>query len=117
MAPGSRMGASNSPDAMSQQSTHRSAMSGHSGRMRHSREDTSQNAAVDRLNDESYQAAQRGEAFGASNMGQRDMTAPSGSGSMRGTGSMSGTGSMNGMSSGPMSGTSDTTDTSGTSGR
>jgi hypothetical protein len=43
-------------------STHRSA--GHAGATRGGR-DSSQNAAVDRLNDQSFQAAQQGQPFSA----------------------------------------------------
>ena len=59
--------------------THRSAT--HS-----SRTDTSQNAAVDRLNDQSYQAAQQGQSFGG--VGGSDTgsgtTTPTGSGGTSG---------------------------------
>ena len=61
--------------------THRSAMS-HSGGMMHGRSDTSQNAAVDRLNEQSFQAAQQGQTFGG--VGGSDsgtMTTPSGASS------------------------------------
>jgi hypothetical protein len=78
-------------------STHRSAMEHHRG-MR----GDSQDAAVDRLNQQSYEAAQRGQSFGST--GSSDMSAPpSGSGSMN---DMSG-GSMN--SSGPMDNSTPTT--------
>jgi hypothetical protein len=80
--------------------THRSAMAHHTGMM-HSRTDRSQDAAVDQLNEQSYQAAQRGQMFGAD----------SGSGSM-GSPSMSGPGSMGSSgASGP--GTLGSGDTSG----
>jgi hypothetical protein len=55
MAPADQGHAASSEDHM----THRSAM----GRS-NSRTDTSQNAAVDRLNEQSYQAAQQGQTFG-----------------------------------------------------
>jgi hypothetical protein len=45
--------------------SHRSAMAGHSSKMMHEKSDA-QDAAVNQLNDQSYQAAQRGQAFGAS---------------------------------------------------
>jgi hypothetical protein len=53
--PGGGMGSHTSP---------RYAMSGHSGM--HAGNDSSQNAAIDQLNDQSYQAAQRGRSFSAS---------------------------------------------------
>ncbi len=77
--------------------SHHSAMAGHSGKMMHGRSDASQDAAVNQLNDQSYQAAQRGQAFGASNMGSSGMTS----------------GGMNGMSSGSGAGAPDTSNTSG----
>ena len=49
--------------------SHHSAMAGHSSKMMHGKSDASQDAAVNQLNDQSYQAAQRGQAFGTSNMG------------------------------------------------
>jgi len=63
---------------------HHSAMMGHTGKMMHGKGDASQDAAVNQLNDQSYQAAQRGQAFGTSNMGSSGMNS----------------GGMNGMSSG-----------------
>ena len=93
MAPADRMGSSDS-SGMSTRSTHHATM-GHSSGMMRSRGDSSQNAAVDQLNEQSYQAAQRGEAFngsgssGSSYMGSGNM----GSGSMN-SGSMN-SGSMN----------------------
>jgi hypothetical protein len=77
--------------------THRSAMGHHTGMM-HSRTDRSQDAAVDHLNDQSYQAAQSGQTFG------------SGSGSMGGSAAGSGSMGSSGMS-GP--GTLGSGDTSG----
>jgi hypothetical protein len=62
--------------------SHRSAMAGRSGKM-HGRSDASQDAAVNQLNDQSYQAAQRGQAFGTSNMGSSGMT-PGGTNGMPG---------------------------------
>lgn len=56
-------------------STHRSTMGRHRG------SGDSQNAEVDRLNQQSYEAAQRGQAFGSTGSGSMS-TAPSGSGSM-----------------------------------
>jgi hypothetical protein len=66
--------------------THRSAMAHPTG-MVHSRTDRSQDAAVDHLNDQSYQAAQRGQMFGAdSGSGSMGSSAPSGPGSMGSSG-------------------------------
>ena len=48
-----------------------------------------QNAAVDQLNEQSYQAAQNGQAFSATDNGSSGTMAPSGSGRMNG---MSGAG-------------------------
>jgi hypothetical protein len=100
MSPASKMGSS-SGSAMNGQSTHRSAMMGHSDHMMHGRTDTSQDAAVDQLNDQSYRAAQQGQAFSASNTGTGGMTAPGGSSRMNGmsSGSM-GTGSAPGDTNG-----------------
>jgi hypothetical protein len=83
MTPASKMGSSgesSSSAAMHSQSTHRSAMAGHG--MMHTKSDTSQDAAVDELNNQSYQAAQRGQTLSSSNMRSGGMTAPSGSASM-----------------------------------
>jgi hypothetical protein len=77
--------------------SHHSAMAGHSSKMMHGKSDSSQDAAVNQLNDQSYQAAQRGQAFGASNMGSAGM--PSGS--------------MNGMSGGSGANAPDTSNASG----
>lgn len=76
--------------------SHHSAMAGHSSKM-HGKSDASQDAAVNQLNDQSYQAAQRGQAFGTSNMGSAGM--PSGS--------------MNGMPSGSGAGAPDTSNSPG----
>jgi hypothetical protein len=80
MTPAANMGSpsgTSSPAAVDGQSMH--AMAPHSSGMMHAKGDSSQNAAVDRLNDESYQAAQQGRALSASNMGSGGMTAPDGS--------------------------------------
>jgi hypothetical protein len=77
--------------------SHRSAMAGHSTKMMHGKSDSSQDAAVNQLNDQSYQAAQRGQAFGTSNMGSGGMTS----------------GSMNGMPGGSGANAPDTSNTSG----
>jgi len=67
--------------------THRSAMGHHTGMM-HSRADRSQDAAVDNLNDQSYQAAQSGQTFG-SGTGSMGSSGTSGPGSL-GSGDTSG---------------------------
>jgi hypothetical protein len=61
------------------QYTHRPVMSHKAGAM-HSQDNTSQNAEVDRLNDESYQAAQQGQTFtiGAADTGTSGTAAPTG---------------------------------------
>jgi hypothetical protein len=46
--------------------SHHAAMRGHA---MHARTDTSQDSAVDQLNDQSFQAAQRGQSFSASDTG------------------------------------------------
>jgi hypothetical protein len=67
MAPADNTGSGNgSSDSAGSQSTHRAAMRGHPT---NARTDTSQNAAVDQLNEQSFQAAQRGQAFSASDTG------------------------------------------------
>jgi hypothetical protein len=60
--------------------THAAAMPRHS-MMHASKSDTSQDAAVDQLNNQSYQAAQKGEAFSGSPAvsGSTSMSSPSGS--------------------------------------
>jgi hypothetical protein len=83
---------------------HRSAMGTHSRHMMSSsRTDTSQNAAVDQLNDQSLRAARQGQAFNATGGG---MQGGGSSGTMNDTsGSMNNpSGSMNDMSGGSMSG-------------
>jgi hypothetical protein len=84
MSPGMKMGSSTdgeSSGTMSHQSTHRSAMGGGHESM-HSRNDTSQNAAVERLNDQSFQAAQSGQAYtGSGTMGSGGMGGSMGAGS------------------------------------
>jgi hypothetical protein len=76
MAPANGGGATSST-SMDSHATHRMAMT--PGAM-HGRTDTSQDAAVDRLNDQSYQAAQQGQAFGSNGPGMSAMP-PGGSGS------------------------------------
>jgi hypothetical protein len=83
MAPADKM--DQTGGGMDSHSTHRSAMSGHSGM--HARNDSSQNAAVDQLNDQSFQAAQRGQSFSGSDSGSSGVMSPA-------------SGSMNGMSGG-----------------
>jgi hypothetical protein len=103
MSPAPNMGASaddqssgaQSSGAMNHQSTHRSAMTGR-GVMR-GRDDTSQNAVVDRLNDQSFQAAQSGQTYGGSNMAPGGMGA---TGAMPGRSPMGSGGSPSGSSDG-----------------
>jgi hypothetical protein len=93
MAPANKdgLGASAKEDM---HSTHRSAMA-HPAHMMHSgKTDTSQNAAVDSLNEKSYQAAQNGQPAGG---GMNDNAST-------GTPKPGGTGSMNDMSGGSMTG-------------
>ena len=85
MSPAERMG--------SDHRMHHAEM-GHTGRSMHSRADTSQDSAVDQLNDQSLQAARSGQAYNGGG---------SSGGMMSPTGSQSGTsGSMNDMSGGSM---------------
>jgi hypothetical protein len=72
MAPAERMG----------HPMHHSAMDGRASQSMHGRADTSQSSAVDQLNDRSYQAAQRGQAFSASDTVSRRMDGMGRSGSM-----------------------------------
>jgi hypothetical protein len=72
MVPAERMDQTDS--GMGSHSSHRSAMSGHAGM--HARNDTSQNSAVDQLNDQSFQAAQRGQSFSASDTGSSATMSP-----------------------------------------
>jgi hypothetical protein len=83
MAPADNTGAGG-PTADDSHATHRSARGHRSGAMHSGKSATSQDAAVDRLNEQSYQAAQKGEAFGGggSDQGSSGMTKPSGSGNM-----------------------------------
>jgi hypothetical protein len=82
MTPADKMGASHGPmgemgshPEMDRHSGHRVAM----GAM-HGRSEASQNAAVDQLNEQSYQAARSGQAFNG--VGSGAVTAPSASGRM-----------------------------------
>jgi hypothetical protein len=59
---GSTGGSTSSSASADTHTTHRSAMAHHTGMMR-SRTDTSQDAAVDQLNQQSYASAQKGQAF------------------------------------------------------
>jgi hypothetical protein len=104
MAPADKMGSANnatnktgSTAAADSHSTHRSAMAHPTGMMRSRKTDESQNAAIDNLNDQSYQSAQKGEAFAGrgADKASGDMAKPSGSGSMNDMsgGSMTGDGS------------------------
>ena len=87
MAPAEKMGTSS--DSGASADTHRSTMNDHRMGATHGRTDTSQNAAVDQLNEQSYQAAQNGQAFSATDNGSSGTMPPSGSGRMNG---MSGAG-------------------------
>jgi hypothetical protein len=78
MAPADKMGSPSDSSASASTTTHRS----HSTGMMHGRTDGSQDAAVDQLNEQSYQAAQNGQAFSAST--SSGTMAPGGSGGMRG---------------------------------
>lgn len=91
-------------DTSGNSSMHHSAMGTHSRHMMHSsRTDTSQDSAVDQLNDQSLRAARQGQAFNAT--GGSDMQSGA-SGSMNDTSGSMGrsSGSMNDMSGGSMSG-------------
>lgn len=61
---------------------HRSSTA-HRGGATHSRTDTSQDAAVDQLNDQSYQAARQGQAYNGAAPSSGGMTAPAGPGNMK----------------------------------
>jgi hypothetical protein len=78
MEPANKMG-STVGSASESQPTHRSAMA-HADRAMRGKTDTSQDAAVNRLNDQSYQAAEKGQAFSAndSNTTPGAATPPSG---------------------------------------
>ncbi|MDB5400193.1 MAG: hypothetical protein JWQ55_2211 [Rhodopila sp.] len=64
MSPANNGGTGSSASATESHSTHRSAMA-HPSRAMRGRSDTSQDAAVDRLNEQSYQSAQQGQPFSA----------------------------------------------------
>jgi hypothetical protein len=72
------------PAAGESHTTHHSARAHRTGAMHSGKTDASQNADVDRLNEQSYQAAQKGEAFGGGgpDQGSSGMTRPNGSGNM-----------------------------------
>jgi hypothetical protein len=74
MAPAEKM------DGMGSHPKHHSARTDHSNM--HARNDRTQDSAVDRLNDQSYQAAQRGQSFSASDSGSSGSMSPAPSGSM-----------------------------------
>ena len=74
MAPADN-GGSTSSTAADSHSTRHGAMA-HSMRSMHGKNDRSQDAEVDRLNDQSYQAASQGQAFTTD--GSSQMTTPSG---------------------------------------
>jgi hypothetical protein len=82
MAPAEKMGTSS--DSGASADTHRSTMNGHRMGAMHGRTDTSQNAAVDQLNEQSYQAAQNGQAFSVTDSGSSGTMAPTRSGRMNG---------------------------------
>jgi hypothetical protein len=87
MAPAEKMDSTSggsSSAAAGSHSTHHAAMMGHSGGGMHARTDSSQNSAVDQLNDQSFQAAQRGQSFSSSDTGTSGSMMPAGSGSMGG---------------------------------
>jgi hypothetical protein len=86
----------------SSHSTHRSAMAHPSGTMHSSKTDSSQNAAVEDLNNKSYQAAQNGAAMATGGTGNAS------TGTMKSGG---GSGSMNDMSGGSMTGNGSTGNT------
>jgi hypothetical protein len=90
-SPHGSMGGMSSHAGMDRHSEHRAAMTA-----MHGQSETSQNAAVDQLNERSYQAAHSGQAFNGT--GSDMTTAPSGSRSMNDMhgGSMSGSNRMGG---------------------
>jgi len=97
MAPADRMGSMSDHDSRATMDSHMS----HRSTMAHpmnGKSDTSQEAAVDQLNEQSYQAARSGQAFNGSGSAGNSggMPAPRGSGTMNDMsgGSMSGHGSM-----------------------
>ena len=79
-APSGSMDNGTGKGTMNGHMTHRSAMS--HGSMHGAGSATSQDAAVDRLNEQSYQAAQQGQAF--STGGSGSMSQPPASGNMNG---------------------------------
>lgn len=94
-------------------SMHRSAMTHRNRAMHSAKTDTSQDSTIDQLNDQSYQAAQKGQTFAGNGSdtgnGSGGMSNMSGSGGMSGSGpagnGASGGGAANGgMSGGGMSG-------------
>jgi len=104
MAPANKdgLGASAKDDM---HSTHRSAMARPTHMMHSGKADTSQNAAVDSLNEKSFQAAQNGQAAGGGTDGKAStgMMEPGGTGSMNDMsgGSMTGSGSSSGNTTKP----------------
>lgn len=83
-APPADTGNTGAPAAEGSHATHHSTRAHRTSAMHSGKTDSSQNAAVDRLNEQSYQAAQKGEAFGGggSDQGSSGMTKPGGSGDM-----------------------------------
>jgi len=72
----------------------------HNMAMKSSKNNTSQDAAVDRLNEQSYQAAQQGQTFGGSSSGGGMAPAPSMSGASMPGGASSGAGTTGAAASG-----------------
>ncbi|WP_428486872.1 hypothetical protein [Rhodopila sp.] len=92
--PNSTMGQTGSQTPTPGHRMHKSAMESHRS-MRSARTDTSQDSAVDRLNERSYQAAQQGQPFDASSTsgGTSGSTMPHGTMPSGGTSGGSSTGS------------------------
>lgn len=104
--PGSENQGSEGQESENRGSMHHSGMMEHSRHaMRAGRNDTSQDAAVDELNERSYRAAQKGETFNAANSGGgAGMSNESPGSGMSGHGMSGGSsGGMNDMSGGSMS--------------
>lgn len=86
MAPSSNttgtMGGSGYSTSADSQSTGRSTMRSHASGMTHARTDNSQDATVEELNAQSLQAAQRGQAFSATDTGSGGSMSSGGSNGM-----------------------------------
>jgi len=101
MEPANKMGSAGGKDssmASESHSTHRSAMA-HADRAMRGKSDTSQDAAVNRLNNQSYQAAEKGQPFSANDSNTTPAAATPPSGAAR----------TNGMSGGSTPGTTGST--------